>query len=86
MRLQCPQQGTSTTNVKVGDIDYTLTINPNNGGKVTVELKDGNNIIPTNILNDATVNWMSNIIIQIQQVLFQLLVQLLLQTVSMTLM
>ena len=53
---------TSTTNVKVGDIDYTLTINPNNGGKVTVELKDGNNNIPTNILNDATVNWMSNII------------------------
>ena len=53
---------TSTTNVKVGDIDYTLTINPNNGGKVTAELKDGNNIVPTNILLDATVNWMSNII------------------------
>ena len=30
-------------------------------GKVTVELKDGNNIIPTNVLLDATVNWMSNI-------------------------
>ena len=28
---------TSTSNVKVGDIDYTLTINPNNGGKGTVE-------------------------------------------------
>ncbi len=53
---------TSTTNVKVGDIDYTLTINPNNGGKVTTELKDGNNIVPTNVLLDATVNWMSNII------------------------
>ena len=38
-----------------------FTINPNNGGKVTVELKDGNNIIPTNVLLDATVNWMSNI-------------------------
>jgi len=53
---------TSTTNVKVGDIDYTLTVNPNNSGKVTVELKDGNNIVPTNILLDATVNWMSDII------------------------
>ena len=53
---------TSTTNVKVGDTDYTLTINPNNGGKVTVELKDGNNIVPTNIQNGATANWMSNII------------------------
>ncbi|MAC61424.1 MAG: hypothetical protein CMN37_06000, partial [SAR116 cluster bacterium] len=53
---------TSTTNVKVGDIHYTLTINPSNGGKVTAELKDGNNIVPTNILDDATVNWMSNII------------------------
>lgn len=53
---------TSTTTVTVGDISYTLTINPNNGGKVTTELKDGNNIVPTNILNDATVNWMSNII------------------------
>ena len=52
----------STTTVKVGDIDYTLTINPNNGGKVTAELKDGNNIVPTNILNDVSVNWMSNII------------------------
>ena len=62
MRLLFLQQGTQLQNVKVGDIDYTLTINPNNGGKVTVELKDGNNIVPTNILNDATVNWMSNII------------------------
>ncbi len=53
---------TSTTNVKVGDINYTLTINPNNNGKVTTELKDVNNIVPTNILLDATVNWMSNII------------------------
>ena len=53
---------TSTTNVKVGDIDYTLTVNPNNGGKVTVELKDGNDIVPTNILLDATVNWMSDVI------------------------
>ena len=52
---------TSTTTVKVEDIDYTLTVNPNNGGKVTVELKDGNNIVPTNILLDATVNWMSDI-------------------------
>ena len=53
---------TSTTNVKVGDTDYTLTINPNNGGKVTVELKDGNNNVPTNIQNGATANWISNII------------------------
>ena len=53
---------TSTTTVKVEDIDYTLTINPNNGGKVTAELKDVNNIVPTNILLDATVNWMSDII------------------------
>ena len=59
--IMVPCNNINNTNVKVGDIDYTLTIKPNNGGKVTVELKDGNNIIPTNILLDATVNWMSNI-------------------------
>ena len=57
-----PTGNPNNTNVKVGDIDYTLTIKPADSGKVTVELKDGNNIIPTNILLDATVNWMSNII------------------------
>ena len=57
-----PTGNPNTTNVKVGDINYTLTINPVGSGKISVELKDGNNVVPTNILNDATVNWMSNII------------------------
>ena len=56
-----PTGNPNNTNLKVGDIDYTLTIKPADSGKVTVELKDGNNIIPTNVLLDATVNWMSNI-------------------------
>ncbi len=53
---------TTTSSIKVKDTNYNLTVNPNNGGKVTAALADAHSHNPTSILEGITVNWMSDII------------------------